>query len=83
MQAGITLNKNCIPFDPEKPMVTSGSRVGTPAVTTRGFKQQEIEQVVTLIDRVLTDYENQTELEAVRVAVKDLCIKFPVYPALL
>lgn len=83
MQAGITLNKNCIPFDPEKPMVTSGIRVGTPAVTTRGFKQQEIEQVVTLIDRVLTDYENQTELEAVRVAVKDLCIKFPVYPALL
>jgi len=83
MQAGITLNKNCIPFDPEKPMVTSGIRIGTPAVTTRGFKQQEIEQVVTLIDRALTDYKNQTELEAIRAAVKDLCIKFPVYPALL
>lgn len=83
MQAGITLNKNCIPFDPEKPMVTSGIRVGTPAITTRGFKEQEVKEVVDLIDRVLTDYENQTELEAVRIAVKDLCIKFPVYPALL
>jgi glycine hydroxymethyltransferase len=82
MQAGITLNKNCIPFDPEKPMVTSGIRIGTPAITTRGFKEQEVKEVVDLIDKALSNYENQTELEAIRTAVKDLCTKFPVYPEL-
>ncbi|NBP16514.1 hypothetical protein EBU95_19355 [bacterium] len=82
MQAGIALNKNCIPFDPEKPMITSGIRIGTPAITTRGFKEQEVKEVVDLIDKALSNYENQTELEAIRTAVKDLCTKFPVYPEL-
>ena len=63
-KAGITVNKNTIPFDPEKPFIASGIRVGTPALTTRGMGKDEIEKVVALIDRALSDIENEQVLEA-------------------
>lgn len=82
MQSGIALNKNCIPNDPEKPLVTSGIRVGAPAITTRGFKEQEARQVVALIDKALSNKDNPELLQEVKDAVKVLCQQFPVYPEL-
>ncbi len=79
MQADIVLNKNCIPNDPEKPFVTSGIRIGTPAMTTRGFKEAEAGQVVQLIDQVLSQPENTKVITEVKAAVKILCKNFPVY----
>ena len=79
IKAGICLNKNCIPNDPAKPLITSGIRVGTPAITTRGFTPKEIVTVVDLIDRVLTDPNNDELLEKVKVEVDGLCKLFPVY----
>lgn len=81
-QAGISLNKNCIPNDPEKPLVTSGIRLGTPAVTTRGFTENEIKDSVDLIDRALSNIDDAGELEKVKAEVQVLCQKFPVYPQL-
>ena len=86
-RAGITCNKNGIPFDPEKPMVTSGVRLGTPAGTTRGFGPAEFSQVGELIGRVLdglaADPENNEAVEqAVRADVLALCRRFPIYPGL-
>ena len=84
-RAGITCNKNGIPFDPEKPMVTSGVRLGTPAGTTRGFKEEEFAQIGHLISDVLDGLaangeDNNGDVEKeVRVKVADLCAKFPVY----
>ncbi|WP_419796841.1 MAG: serine hydroxymethyltransferase [Terasakiella sp.] len=84
-RAGITCNKNGIPFDPEKPMVTSGVRLGTPAGTTRGFKEEEFKQIGNLISDVLDglaangEDNNQTVEQEVRVKVGELCAKFPVY----
>ena len=83
--AGITCNKNGIPFDPEKPMITSGIRLGTPAGTTRGFGTAEFEQVGSLIVEVLDGFAasngNNAATEAkVRTAVVELCHRFPVYP---
>jgi len=77
--AGITVNKNKIPFDPEKPMVTSGIRIGTPAVTTRGMKEREMEQVAELIDRALAHPDDQARLLAVKEEVRLLTTKFPLY----
>ncbi len=76
-RAGITANKNMVPFDPRKPMVTSGLRIGTPAVTTRGLREPDMEAVAGLIARVL---ENEEECDAVRAEVEDLCRRFPLYP---
>ncbi|MDJ0971523.1 MAG: serine hydroxymethyltransferase [Kiloniellales bacterium] len=86
-RAGITCNKNGIPFDPEKPMVTSGIRLGTPAGTTRGFGPAEFRQVGELIGRVLdglaADSENNETVEqTVRGEVRALCHRFPIYPGL-
>jgi glycine hydroxymethyltransferase len=83
-RAGITCNKNGIPFDPEKPTVTSGIRLGTPAATTRGFEAAEFKQVAQLITRVLDGLavnpeDNSTTEQAVRKEVKDLCDRFPIY----
>jgi len=84
-RAGITCNKNGIPFDPEKPMVTSGVRLGTPAGTTRGFKEEEFAQIGHLISDVLDGLaangeDNNGDVEKeVRAKVADLCAKFPVY----
>lgn len=74
----ITVNRNMIPFDPEKPFVTSGIRLGTPAVTTRGMAEPEMERIAELIARTLEDPENQARLEAVRAEVLALCNEFPV-----
>ena len=75
----ITVNKNSIPNDPESPFVTSGIRIGTPAMTTRGFKNDEAKQVVDLICDAIENKENSDELDIVKDKVKELCKKFPVY----
>ena len=75
----ITVNKNSIPDDPESPFVTSGIRIGTPAMTTRGFKNDEAKQVVDLICDAIENKENSDELGIVKDKVKELCSKFPVY----
>ena len=78
-QAHITVNKNSIPNDPESPFVTSGIRIGSPAITTRGFKEAEAEQVAHLIADVLDNPENAQVIEATKTKVHALTDKFPVY----
>ena len=73
----ITANKNSIPHDPQKPTVTSGIRVGTPAVTSRGFKEEEMKQVASMLGRVARDFEGNCD--AIREEVKALCARFPIY----
>lgn len=77
--ANITINKNAIPNDPEKPFVTSGIRLGTPAVTTRGFTEVECEQLANMIADVLENPSDEAVLAAVKQQSLDLCAKFPVY----
>jgi glycine hydroxymethyltransferase len=77
--AGITVNKNTIPFDPQKPFVTSGIRVGTPALTTRGMKEPEMDAIGDMIARVLKDIENDAVAAEVREEVRELCERFPLY----
>ena len=77
--AHMTINKNGIPNDPEKPMVTSGVRIGTPAMTTRGFKEEEARATAHLIADVLDNPRDEANLAAVRAKVKALTDKFPVY----
>jgi len=81
-KAGITLNKNMIPDDPRSPFDPSGIRLGTPALTTRGMKEAEMEQVGDMIERVLTNHENTTVLTEVREEVVALTKRFPLYPSL-
>jgi glycine hydroxymethyltransferase len=78
-RAGITVNKNMVPFDPRKPMVTSGVRIGTPAVTTRGMREAEMVQVADFIHRVLKNPGDVEELDRVRGEVESLCRRFPLY----
>ncbi|SDM61104.1 glycine hydroxymethyltransferase [Oryzisolibacter propanilivorax] len=78
-KAHITINKNAIPNDPEKPMVTSGIRVGTPAITTRGFKEEETRQTAHLLADVLENPHDEAHLAAVRAKVHALTSRFPVY----
>ena len=77
--AHITVNKNAIPNDPEKPFVTSGIRVGTPAMTTRGFGEEEVRLTANLVADVLEKPEDEANLAAVRAKVAALTAKFPVY----
>ena len=77
--AYMTINKNGIPNDPEKPMVTSGVRVGTPAMTTRGFKDEEARATANLIADVLDNPRDAANIEAVRAKVVALTSRFPVY----
>jgi len=77
--AGITVNKNAIPFDPEKPFIASGIRIGTPAVTTRGLVEKDMETVAAWINRALTNHQNTKELAKIKTEVKALCLKYPVY----
>ena len=79
-KAGITVNKNAIPFDQNPPMVASGIRVGTPAVTTRGMREAEMETIGELITRALKTPEDDGALGAIRAEVETLCRKFPLYP---
>jgi glycine hydroxymethyltransferase len=78
-RANITVNKNAVPNDPRPPMVTSGIRIGTPASTTRGFKEAEIEQVADFIVEVLDAEGSDAAIERVRPKVVELCRRFPVY----
>jgi glycine hydroxymethyltransferase len=78
-RAGITANKNMIPFDQRKPMVTSGVRIGSPAVTTRGMREAEMEQIVDLVVRVLERPGDVEGLDAIRGDVEALCRRFPLY----
>jgi len=78
-KAEITVNKNMVPFDDKSPFVTSGIRVGTAAITTRGLKEAEMEQIVELIDRVLTNPEDEANLNTVKAEVIQLVSAFPLY----
>lgn len=77
--AGITTNKNMVPNDPQSPFVTSGVRIGTPALTTRGFREDEMRQIGGMIAYVLGDLEDTSRQEKVRGQVKELCQRFPFY----
>jgi glycine hydroxymethyltransferase len=79
-RAGITVNKNAIPFDKNPPMVASGIRVGTPAVTSRGMREPEMDRIAEFIGRVLASPEDDHVLQTVRDEVEALCRKFPLYP---
>ena len=78
-RAWITVNKNTVPYETRSPMVTSGVRIGTPAVTTRGMKEPEMVQIADLIDRVLADLNNAGGEAAVRTDVQELTSRFPLY----
>jgi glycine hydroxymethyltransferase len=77
--AGITVSRSCIPYDPEKPWITSGIRVGTPAITTRGMKEKEMLIIAQLIDDVITHAQDDIYLKQVREKVQKLCKQFPIY----
>jgi glycine hydroxymethyltransferase len=80
-KAGITVNKNAIPFDPNPPMTASGIRIGTPAVTTRGMGEREMDKVGELIMRALATPNDDAALAMVKVEVEKLCRMFPLYGA--
>jgi glycine hydroxymethyltransferase len=79
-KAGITVNKNAIPFDQNPPMVASGIRIGTPAVTSRGMREPDMDRIADFIGRVLSSPDDQAALEGVRIEVEALCRRFPLYP---
>lgn len=76
----ITVNKNAIPFDTEKPFVASGVRLGTPAVTTRGMKEPEMKKIARLFDETMKDYQNEAHLAKIKAEVRELAEQFPLYP---
>ena len=78
-KAGITVNKNMIPYDPKSPFVTSGIRVGSPAMTTRGMGVEEVKIIVDLIDQVILDHDNKEKINSVRAQVNELCSSYPIY----
>ncbi|MEZ4776322.1 MAG: serine hydroxymethyltransferase [Bacteroidia bacterium] len=79
VKADITINKNMVPFDSESPMVTSGIRLGTPALTTRGLKENHMEMIASFIDRVLVDYNNETVITQVKGEVNEFMSDFPMF----
>lgn len=81
-KAGITVNKNTIPYDPEKPLITSGIRIGTPAITTRGMKDGDMMQVARFIDDALAHHEDENYLAGIQKQVAEFCSKYPLYPNL-
>jgi len=78
-EVGITVNKNTIPFDPEKPFVTSGVRVGTPAVTTRGMREGEMEAIADLITAAIENKDSDIKKQEIKKKVAELCSRFPLY----
>ena len=78
-EAGITVNKNMIPFDPKSPFVTSGIRIGSPAMTTRGMGVEEVKIIVDLIDQVILNHDNEEKIQLVKKQVNELCSSFPIY----
>ena len=78
-RAGITVNKNMVPFDTRSPFITSGIRVGTPAVTTRGMGTDDIRQICKLIDKVISNHDDEAIIAGVRREVKELCRLYPLY----
>jgi len=81
-EIGITTNKNTIPFDPESPFITSGIRLGTPALTTRGFKETEMKKIAQIISLSLNNINKQDSQNQAKTQVKELCDQFPLYPEL-
>ena len=80
--AGITVNKNTVPGETRSPFVTSGLRIGTPALTSRGMKQPEMQQIADWVAEVLSAPDDQVRIAAVRASVTELCARFPLYPEL-
>ncbi len=78
-KAGITVSRSCIPFDPQKPWITSGIRIGTPAITTRGMGTQEMVDIAQYIDKAIMHYDNDTVLQAIKSKIATLCAAFPIY----
>ncbi len=78
-RAGITVNKNTVPFDPQKPFITSGIRMGTPALTTRGMKEVEMKKIASLIHEVISNLGNEEVYAEVKKEVLELCERFPLY----
>jgi len=78
-EAGITVNKNMIPFDPKSPFVTSGIRIGSPAMTTRGMGVDEVKIIVDLIDQVILNHDNKEKIQLVKKHVNELCSSFQIY----
>ena len=81
-KAGITVNKNMVPFDKRSPFVTSGVRIGSPAITTRGMKQDEMVKIIDFIDEIITNIENESVIDKVKTEVQSLCSSFPLYSEL-
>ncbi len=79
-KANITVNKNAVPFDPQKPTVTSGIRIGTSALTTRGMKEAEMKKIARMISDVVKNIDDDTVIQRVREEVRELCEQFPLYP---
>jgi glycine hydroxymethyltransferase len=80
--AGLTVNKNAVPFDTQSRFVTGGIRVGTPAVTSRGLKEHEMRQIAQWMNRAIINHRDEQEIRKIRSEVKQLCKKFPIYPHL-
>ena len=78
-EVGITVNKNTIPFDTASPFVTVGVRIGTPAVTSRGFGEEEMKEIASIIAKLLKNHENEAVLEEAKKRVAALTSKFPLY----
>jgi glycine hydroxymethyltransferase len=80
--AGITVNKNMVPFDKRSPFVTSGIRVGTPALTTRGMKEKEMEVIASIINKAIANFENEKILSDLQEEVKKFTASFPLFAEL-
>ena len=78
-KAGITVNKNMVPYDNKSPFITSGIRIGTAAMTTRGMGVNEMEKIVDLMDYILSDPDNENKITQVFEEVKEICSDFPLY----
>lgn len=78
-KADITVNKNMVPFDDKSPFVTSGIRIGTPAITTRGLKENDMETIVALIDEALVNFQNDDVLEGISVKVNEMMSERPLF----